>query len=186
MLEAVELIDKLSSTDPAVLKPATFSLRSRIQERAFLDQFVARRGVAALQGVVRRTTGNTLAYALLSLQTLLELENDGWAGLDRAFVARVVDIIGALLVLLSLPVRGPVLMMLFVQPPSASLTSPARQPPFCAASPRSRSSRLPLLPPRPPQQHPLDPASPSSSRPSSRSPTSCASSSSGSPAATSR
>ncbi|KPV74203.1 uncharacterized protein RHOBADRAFT_54055 [Rhodotorula graminis WP1] len=92
-LEAVELIDKLSSTDPAVLKPATFSLRTRIQERAFLDQFVARRGVAALQGVVGRSSGNTLAYALLSLQTLLELENDGWGGLDRAFVARVVDII---------------------------------------------------------------------------------------------
>ena len=106
MLEAVELIDKLSSTDPAVLKPATFSLRTRIQERAFLDQFVARRGVAALQGVVRRSTGNTLAYALLSLQTLLELENAGWAGLDRAFVARVVDIIGAHFVLLSSETRA--------------------------------------------------------------------------------
>ncbi|GAA5841843.1 hypothetical protein JCM9279_003127 [Rhodotorula babjevae] len=135
MLEAVELIDKLSSPDPAVLKPATFSLRTRIQERAFLDQFVARRGVAALQGVVRRTTGNTLAYALLSLQTLLELENDGWGGLDRAFVARVVDIIATeRLINISRPATA-ILRRLASQP----ITAPTSPSTSAAAAASSRS-----------------------------------------------
>jgi len=97
MLEAVELIDKLSSSDPAVLKPATFALRTHVQERAFLDAFLARGGVDALAGAVRRSSGNTLAYALLSLQTVLELvEGGGWVGLDGGFGGCLVDIVGAL------------------------------------------------------------------------------------------
>lgn len=95
MLEAVEMVDKLSSGEPSVLKLATFSLRSLIKERAFLAEFIARGGVDALQEVIRRSSGNTLAYALLSLQNLLELEESGWVGLERSFVARIVDIIGA-------------------------------------------------------------------------------------------
>ncbi|GAA6049053.1 hypothetical protein JCM3770_003864 [Rhodotorula araucariae] len=92
-LEAVEMIDKLSSSEPATLKLATFSLRTLIIERAFLAEFVARGGVAALHKVIRHSSGNTLAYALLSLQNMLELEDAGWMGLDEGFVARIVEII---------------------------------------------------------------------------------------------
>ncbi|GAA6032241.1 hypothetical protein JCM8097_007140 [Rhodosporidiobolus ruineniae] len=92
-IEAVEMVDKLHSSEPSVVKLATFSLRTLIKERAFLNQFIARGGLEALQDVIRRSTGNTLAYSLLSLQNLLELDEGGWTGLERSFVARIVEII---------------------------------------------------------------------------------------------
>ncbi|GAA5852412.1 hypothetical protein JCM8547_006773 [Rhodosporidiobolus lusitaniae] len=92
-IEAVEMVEKLSSTEPSVVKLATFSLRTLIKERAFLSEFIVRGGLEALQNVIRRSGGNTLAYSLLSLQNLLELEENGWTGLERSFVARIVEII---------------------------------------------------------------------------------------------
>ncbi|GAA6003725.1 hypothetical protein JCM10207_003565 [Rhodosporidiobolus poonsookiae] len=92
-IEAVEMVEKLTSGEQSVVKLATFSLRTLIKERAFLSEFIARGGLEALQEVIRRTTGNTVAYSLLSLQNLLELEENGWTGLERSFVARIVEII---------------------------------------------------------------------------------------------
>ncbi|GAA5914628.1 hypothetical protein JCM6882_001221 [Rhodosporidiobolus microsporus] len=92
-IEAVEMVEKLHSTESNVVKLATFSLRTLIQERAFLAEFIARGGLEALQDVIRRTGGNTLAYSLLSLQNLCELDEAGWTGLERSFVARIVEII---------------------------------------------------------------------------------------------
>lgn len=89
------MVEKLHSSAPSVVKLATFSLRTLIQERAFLGEFIARGGLEALQDVIRRSSGNTLAYSLLSLQNLLELDEDGGStGLERSFVARIVEIIG--------------------------------------------------------------------------------------------
>lgn len=78
-----------------MIKLATFSLRNLIKERAFLGEFLARGGLEALQEVIQRSTGNTLAYSLLSLQNLLDLEDGGWEGLSPQFAARIVEIIGA-------------------------------------------------------------------------------------------
>ncbi|BGP49709.1 hypothetical protein JCM10450v2_005614 [Rhodotorula kratochvilovae] len=129
LLEAVEMVDKLSTSEPSALKLATFSLRTLIKERAFLAEFVARGGVDALQKVIRRSAGNTLAYALLSLQNLLELEDNGWMGLDRGFVARIVEIIATEpLINISRPATA-ILRRLASQPvlsptsPSASVSS---------------------------------------------------------------
>ncbi|BGO95483.1 hypothetical protein NBRC10512_007738 [Rhodotorula toruloides] len=93
MLEAVEMVDKLRSTDPSTLKPAVFTLRTLIRERLFLREYVKRGGVEALQGVIKRASGNTLAYALVCLQGLLELDERGWEGIRRPFVARIVEIV---------------------------------------------------------------------------------------------
>jgi len=90
------MVDKLLSFDAATLKLATFSLRNLIKERAFLDQFLRRGGLDALQEVIKRATGNTLAYSLLSMQNLMDLEERGWEGLDDGFAARIVEIIGQL------------------------------------------------------------------------------------------
>ncbi|GAA5889682.1 hypothetical protein JCM5296_002430 [Sporobolomyces johnsonii] len=92
-IEAVEMVDKLSSGEASVLKLATFSLRTLIKERAFLTEFIARGGLEALQEVIRRASGNTLAYSLLSLQNLLELQESGWTGLQSGFIGRIVEII---------------------------------------------------------------------------------------------
>lgn len=87
------MVEKLQSGEASVLKLATFSLRSLITERAFLDEFQLRGGFDALQEVIKRATGNTLAYSLLSLQSMLDLEDRGWAGLHDGFAARIVEII---------------------------------------------------------------------------------------------
>lgn len=91
--EAVEMVDKLRSTDPATLKPAVFALRTHIREPLFLREFVKRGGVEALQGVIKRASGNALAYALVCLQNLLELDEKGSEAIRRPFVARVVEIV---------------------------------------------------------------------------------------------
>ncbi|KAK4050272.1 hypothetical protein OIV83_003593 [Microbotryomycetes sp. JL201] len=92
-IEAAEMVEKLNSGETATLKLATFSLRTLIKERAFLDEFVNRGGLEALQHVIKHSSGNTLAYALLSMQQLMELEGRGWQGVKPDFTARIVDII---------------------------------------------------------------------------------------------
>ncbi|KAK4051977.1 hypothetical protein OIO90_004507 [Microbotryomycetes sp. JL221] len=92
-IEAAEMVDKLNTAETSVRKLATFSLRTLIKERVFLEEFVKRGGVAALQQVIQSSTGNTLAYALLSMQHLMELEDRAWQDVDSQFVARIVEII---------------------------------------------------------------------------------------------
>ncbi|BGP17809.1 hypothetical protein JCM10213_001690 [Rhodosporidiobolus nylandii] len=141
-IEAVEMVDKLSSAEPSVLKLATFSLRTLIQERAFLAEFIARGGLDALQDVIRRSGGNTLAYSLLSLQNLLELDERGWTGLERSFIARIVEIIATEpLINISRPATAilrriasqpaPPLPLTSLQSPTPDRTSP---PPSAALS----------------------------------------------------
>ena len=107
------MVDKLLSFDPPTLKLATFSLRTLIKERAFLTEFLRHGGVDALQEVIKQSSGNTLAYALGGMQSLMEVEDRGWEGLEDGFVSRIVEIIGALPLILALIVahyssRGPI------------------------------------------------------------------------------
>lgn len=85
------MIEKLQGTDQ--LKLATFNLRTLIKERPFLTEFLKRGGFECLAAVITKETGNVLAYSLLSMQTLMDLENRGWEGLDKTFVPRLVQII---------------------------------------------------------------------------------------------
>ncbi|KAL8276486.1 hypothetical protein RQP46_011087 [Phenoliferia psychrophenolica] len=91
-IEAAEIVEKLASGQASILKLATYSLRTLVKERAFLTEFLARGGLASLQEVIRRATGNTLAYALLSMENLIT-DDRGWDGLESDFVTRVVEII---------------------------------------------------------------------------------------------
>ncbi|GAA5840995.1 hypothetical protein JCM11251_006778 [Rhodosporidiobolus azoricus] len=130
-IEAVEMVEKLHSTEASVVKLATFSLRTLIQEPAFLAEFIARGGLEALQDVIRRTGGNTLAYSLLSLQRLVELDENGWTGLERGFVARIVEIIATEpLINISRPATS-ILRRIASQP---------SQPPFDLSSPSITNS----------------------------------------------
>ncbi|CBQ68916.1 related to engulfment and cell motility gene 1 protein [Sporisorium reilianum SRZ2] len=93
-IEAVEMVDKLSSRDDRTLKMATYTLQRLIRESAFTDEFVARGGVAELLNVIRNhSSGNTLAYALTSCQNLMEGFEYGWEIIDAAFVAKVVTLL---------------------------------------------------------------------------------------------
>ncbi|ORY63657.1 ELMO/CED-12 family-domain-containing protein [Leucosporidium creatinivorum] len=137
-LEASQMVDKLLSFDAATLKLATFSLRNLIKERAFLDEFLRRGGLEALQEVIKRATGNTLAYSLLSLQTLMDLEERGWEGLEDGFVARIVEIIATEpLINISRPATALLRRLSLIAPPlsfadTASIDSSLSNPPSVA------------------------------------------------------
>ncbi|GAA5933624.1 uncharacterized protein JCM15063_001364 [Sporobolomyces koalae] len=94
-IEAVETIDKLASTssEPAQVKLATFSLRTLIKDPDFLREFLDRNGLDVLEQVVSRVTGNTLAYALNVVSSLLELEPDIWTRLSPTLVHRLIEIV---------------------------------------------------------------------------------------------
>ena len=94
-VEAAEMVDKLGSDDKAVVKRTVFALRSLVKERGtFIDEFISQRGLDALQNVVLSSSANTLAYALVSLQNLMELEERGWQGIHDPFVSRLIHIVG--------------------------------------------------------------------------------------------
>ncbi|TKA55954.1 hypothetical protein B0A53_01656 [Rhodotorula sp. CCFEE 5036] len=88
--EARIVVRKLGSADPAALKQTTFSLRSQLTDVAFRTAFIRADGIPALQAIIRRGSGNTLAYALASLHVLLD--TDGLT-FDSLFIARLVDIV---------------------------------------------------------------------------------------------
>lgn len=94
LIEAAEMVDKLSSRDERTLKMATYTLQRLIREPPFTAEFIRRGGLAELVGLVQsQSSGNTLAYALTSCQNLLETSDDGVQGLDASFTGKVVRIL---------------------------------------------------------------------------------------------
>lgn len=105
-MEAADTIGKLLGQDRQAVKQATFSLRtfvrvycicshtkelyllSLIQEEAFMTEFSNRNGVAALASVIQTTAGNTLAYALNAMQSLMDLDY-GWNDINANLIDRV-------------------------------------------------------------------------------------------------
>ncbi|KAM3586985.1 hypothetical protein VKS41_002032 [Umbelopsis sp. WA50703] len=85
--------------DDKVLKIATFSLQKYLKasipqeltEREFANEFLERGGLQSLCDIIKTTTGNTLAYALNSLDALMEHET-GWETLDEEFVRTIISI----------------------------------------------------------------------------------------------
>lgn len=98
-IEAVETIDKLSSTLPTdlpQLKLATFSLKTLIKDPDFLQEFLKRDGLDILEKVVERTGGNTLAYSLNVVRDLCtsRVREGIWKEFSNGFVKRLVEIVG--------------------------------------------------------------------------------------------
>ncbi|OZJ05804.1 hypothetical protein BZG36_00871 [Bifiguratus adelaidae] len=82
----------LGGKDDKVLKIATFSLQKYLKEREFADEFLSRGGLQSLCEIIRSTSGNTLAYALNSLTSLMEHDH-GWATLEIDFITYIVSIV---------------------------------------------------------------------------------------------
>lgn len=78
-----------------LLLSSYFALSSAIQEEAFLEEFVKRSGVKSLAGVILEATGNTLAYSLSAMQSILDLDN-GVDDLNIHFVRKVRFFLGSL------------------------------------------------------------------------------------------
>ncbi|EPQ28461.1 uncharacterized protein PFL1_03764 [Pseudozyma flocculosa PF-1] len=95
-IEAVEMVDKLSSQDERVLKMATYTLQRLIREKPFIAEFLARGGLNELLHIIKtHGVGNTLAYALTSCQNLMESSDQGWDVIDGNFIAKVVYILAS-------------------------------------------------------------------------------------------
>lgn len=92
VIEATEILDRLHGADKESLKHALFSLQKYIREHEFTQEFLKRDGLRELLGAIDTNTGNTLAYALTSMQNLMEHEY-GWDNLQPGFILRIVEII---------------------------------------------------------------------------------------------
>ena len=77
--DVVTLISGLRSENESARKYAVFKLQALLSDPSFADAFVQGDGVVSLRDAVMQTTGNTQAYALGSLDKLLELDM-GWEG----------------------------------------------------------------------------------------------------------
>lgn len=90
LIEAAEMVDKLSSRDEKALKMATYTLQKLIKEPPFVAEFMRRGGLNELVAVVLAySSGNTLAYALTSCLNLLQTSELGWDIFDMRFVTKV-------------------------------------------------------------------------------------------------
>lgn len=93
-LEAADIIEKLSIREEKALKLALFSLQKFIKEESFGHEFLKRGGLALLIDVIHTSHGNTLAYALVAMQNLMDLQY-GWSDLDEMFIFKVVQILSS-------------------------------------------------------------------------------------------
>ena len=102
-----EMIRNLPSEDDLIVKRTIFMLQkylkvrqrrfsqrgsliltSALQEEDFAEEFVAKGGLSILQDVIITGMGNTLAYALTSLQALME-HDTGWDAFGPQFISTV-------------------------------------------------------------------------------------------------
>jgi engulfment/cell motility protein 1 len=86
--DVVTLISGLRSDKESARKYAVFKLQALLSDPSFADAFVQADGVLSLREAVMQTTGNTQAYALGSLDKLLELDM-GWEGVDVLVIEKV-------------------------------------------------------------------------------------------------
>ncbi|KAJ3035476.1 hypothetical protein HDV00_003725 [Rhizophlyctis rosea] len=87
-----ETMKSLPSEDDIVVKRTIFMLQKYLKEEDFADEFIAKGGLGMLQDIIITGTGNTLAYALTSLQALMEHDN-GWDNFRPPFISTLVSII---------------------------------------------------------------------------------------------
>ncbi|KAI5123515.1 hypothetical protein M0805_006675 [Coniferiporia weirii] len=94
IIEAAEIVEKLSIRDEKTLRMTLFSLQKFIREEQFANEFLQRDGLKELIDVIGVSHGNTLAYALNAMQNLMELDY-GWSTLDHSFIHVVVQILSS-------------------------------------------------------------------------------------------
>ncbi|KAL1920080.1 uncharacterized protein VTP21DRAFT_1226 [Calcarisporiella thermophila] len=78
--------------DDRVLKTAIFSLQKYLKEEDFAEEFLVRGGLNPLKEIIGSASGNTLAYALTSLQNLMEHDR-GWESFEQEFIDTLVSIL---------------------------------------------------------------------------------------------
>ncbi|KAK7056406.1 hypothetical protein VNI00_002960 [Paramarasmius palmivorus] len=138
--EGRDMVAKLGMRDDRTLRLTLFSLAKFIRastiEQEFAREFIERNGVAELVDVIGTTHGNTLAYALLAMQNLMELDY-GWSTLDEAFILKVVHILSS-----------PQTPLNVCRPATAILKKLVEADPASAPGPQASSSRnIPAPPP---------------------------------------
>ncbi|KAF9269164.1 hypothetical protein L218DRAFT_953712 [Marasmius fiardii PR-910] len=133
--EGRDIARKLTLRDDKILKTALFSLRKYIHEREFSQEFISCDGVAELVGVIYTTHGNSLAYALLAMQNLMELDY-GWSNLDDDFIFRIVQILSS-----------PLSPINVCRPATAILKKLVEADPMSAPGPQASSSKSSPVPP---------------------------------------
>nr|OQO23634.1 hypothetical protein B0A51_09047 [Rachicladosporium sp. CCFEE 5018] len=84
------LLSLTSDSDPTQ-KLAVFRLQTLLHDPSFADAFLQAQGARALRACILDSQGNTLAYALGSLNALLEL-GVGWEAVDSYVIARAVEL----------------------------------------------------------------------------------------------
>ncbi|TFK29729.1 hypothetical protein FA15DRAFT_699984 [Coprinopsis marcescibilis] len=92
--EARDIAAELQHKDDRDLRLMVFSLQKYMKEEQFVSEFLNHNGLSELINVIDTASGNTLAYALTSLQNLMELDY-GWSTLDDKFILRVVKILSS-------------------------------------------------------------------------------------------
>ncbi|KAI7272483.1 hypothetical protein KC345_g7080 [Hortaea werneckii] len=85
------LIPSLLSEQDSVRKYAVFKLQHALADPSFADSFISASGLLPLRQVILATTGNTQAYALGSLDALLELDV-GWEAVDGEVIQKAVEL----------------------------------------------------------------------------------------------
>ena len=86
--DVATLISGLVSDNEGARKYAVFRLQSLLADPSFADAFIQADGLYPLRHTVLETSGNTQAYALGSLDALLELDS-GWEAVDEAIIEKV-------------------------------------------------------------------------------------------------
>lgn len=82
------LVAGLTAESESAQKYAVFKLKSALGDMSWADEFIRAGGLPALRQAVLDTNGNTQAYALGSLDALLELDL-GWECCDGEVLEKV-------------------------------------------------------------------------------------------------
>ena len=87
-VKPADLINRMRSDEDSVRKMAVFKLQQVIGDPSFADIFIQEGGLSRLRSLCLRTSGNTLAYGLGSLNRLLELDM-GWDIISEEMIEHV-------------------------------------------------------------------------------------------------
>ena len=86
--DVATLVAGLVAESESAKKYAVYKLKGQLGDPSFADAFIQNDGLAPLRQAVLNTSGNTQAYALGSLNVLLELDM-GWECIDEAVLDKV-------------------------------------------------------------------------------------------------
>ncbi|KAI9698311.1 MAG: hypothetical protein M1820_007473 [Bogoriella megaspora] len=89
---AKDLINRMRSDEDSARKMAVFKLQQVIGDPSFADVFIQEGGLSRLRSLCLRTSGNTLAYSLGSLNRLLELDM-GWEIISEEMIEHFIEIV---------------------------------------------------------------------------------------------